>query len=339
MIGFQQKKILVTGGTGSFGVAVVKRLLDYGAKEVRVFSRDEKKQNDLRVSLDNPRAKFFLGDIRDPQSLKDSVRDVDFIFHAAALKQVPSCEFFPIEAVKTNILGSHNLIEAAEDFSVKKVIFLSTDKAVAPINAMGQSKALMEKLMIARGAALQPGGVTYTATRYGNVMGSRGSVIPLFIDAILGGRPLTVTDPSMTRFLMSLDESVDLVLRAFADGKQGEILVHKAPSATIGTVAQALLKISGSSRSQVEIIGIRKSEKLNEVLVSKEEMGRTREDGLFFRIGPESTSLEYEGYFSEGGSSIFGSVEYASNSQEPLTLDQTINLLLKVNAVKVAFNV
>lgn len=283
---FDDKILMITGGTGSFGNTVLKRFLDTNVKEVRVFSRDEKKQEDMRIALANDKVKFFIGDVRDYDSLANAMVGVDYIFHAAALKQVPSCEFYPMEAVKTNVIGTENVLKAAVAAGVKRVVVLSTDKAVYPINAMGISKAMAEKLMVAKSRLMPKNGPVICATRYGNVMASRGSVIPLFIDQLKGGEPITVTDPNMTRFLMSLEDSVDLVLHAFENAQQGDIFVQKAPASTVADLAQALKELFGRANA-VKVIGTRHGEKLYESLISREEMAKAEDMGRYYRIPAE----------------------------------------------------
>ncbi|HHJ10633.1 MAG TPA: NAD-dependent epimerase/dehydratase family protein [Bacteroidetes bacterium] len=325
------KCLLITGGTGSFGNAVLNQFVHSDIKEIRVFSRDEKKQDDLRNKLKNSRVKFYIGDVRDYRSVETVVTGVDYIFHAAALKQVPSCEFFPVEAVRTNVLGAENVIEAAIKNRVKKVIILSTDKAVYPINAMGLSKALMEKVMIARSRNLeQP---VLCGTRYGNVMGSRGSVIPLFIQQIKNGKPLTVTDPGMTRFMMSLEGAVDLVLYAFEHARPGDMFVQKAPAATIETLVKALKDIY-KANNPVKIIGTRHGEKLYETLVNREEMVKAEDLGDYFRIPADTRDLNYDRYFSVGEKDISKVKEYHSHNTVRLDVEGTKRLLLKLDFIQ-----
>ena len=323
---FKNKKILITGGTGSFGMTFLKELLSkHDCKEIIVFSRDEKKQNDLRITLNSPKVKFHIGDVRDYSSIEAAVDGVNYIFHAAALKQVPSCEFFPIEAVKTNILGTENVLSAADKSDVKKVVVLSTDKAVYPINVMGLTKSLMEKVMISKSMNQENVDKIYCGTRYGNVMGSRGSVIPLFIKQIKMGEPLTITNPNMSRFMMNLDEAVDLVLFAFKHGNSGDIYVQKSPSTTIITVAKALLEIY-KSKNQIKVIGTRHGEKKYETLVSKEEMNVCEEMENYYRIPADNRDLNYDQFISKGKTD-FKSIEYNSDNANILNLDQTIKLL------------
>ncbi len=330
---FKNKILLITGGTGSFGNAVLNRFVQSDLKEIRIFSRDEKKQDDLRKKLNNPKVKFYLGDVRDYRSVEDVVRGVDFIFHAAALKQVPSCEFFPIQAVKTNVLGTENVLEAAVNNGVKRVITLSTDKAVYPINAMGMSKALMEKVMVARSRNVDNNGTVLCGTRYGNVMASRGSVIPLFVDQIKSGREMTITDPGMTRFMMTLDDAVDLVLYAFEHGEPGDIFVQKAPAATIEVLAQALKELYNVD-NPVRIIGTRHGEKLYESLVNREEMAKAIDMGDYYRIPADTRDLNYERYFSEGEEDISKIEEYHSHNTTRLDVEGTKQLLLKLSFIR-----
>lgn len=333
---FTDKTLLITGGTGSFGGAVLKRFLDSDLKEIRIFSRDEKKQEDLRILLANDKLKFFIGDVRDTDSVKNATVGVDYIFHAAALKQVPSCEFYPMEALKTNVIGTENVLNAAIDNDVSKVICLSTDKAVYPINAMGQTKALMEKIVMAKSRNGHK--TTFCATRYGNVMASRGSVIPLFVDQILNNRPLTITDPSMTRYLMSLDESLDLVLHAFKEGKNGDIFVKKSPATSMGILAEALQEIY-QSKSQTNIIGTRHGEKLYETLISREEMAKVEDMEEYFRIPSDNRDLNYSKYFTDGEQSITENNDYTSHNTSQLDLQATINLLNKLDFIKESLSV
>lgn len=331
------KVLLVTGGTGSFGQAVLRHLLDSKLAEIRVFSRDEKKQEDLRIAFNNDRLKFYIGDVRDYDSVHDATRGVDFIFHAAALKQVPSCEFYPMEAIKTNVLGAENVMRAAIDLGVSRCVLLSTDKAVYPINAMGMSKAMMEKVMMAKSRQCDPGKTILCATRYGNVMASRGSVIPLFMEQIKKGKPLTITDGNMTRFLMSLQESVDLVLYAFGHARPGDIFVQKAPASTVGDLARALIELF-ESRSEIKIIGTRHGEKLFESLVSREEMARADDMGAYFRISADSRDLNYDKYFVAGETTISMQDDYTSHNTTRLTVAQIKQTLLKLDAVREALN-
>jgi len=318
---FDNKVLLITGGTGSFGHAVLHRFLGTGVREIRVFSRDEKKQEDMRLALASPKVKFFIGDIRESSGLADAMRGVDYVFHAAALKQVPSCEFYPLEAIRTNVLGAENVMNAALAQGVKRVVLLSTDKAVYPVNAMGLSKALMEKAMVAKTRHLTEQDTVFVATRYGNVMASRGSVIPLFVQQLRADRPLTVTDPAMTRFLMSLEESVELVLHAFAHGKQGDIFVQRAPASTLGDLATALQRVFGTNTG-LRIIGTRHGEKLYESLVSREEMVRAIPQDRYFRIPADARDLNYGKYFSEGQTAVAEQEDYNSHNTERLSVAQ-----------------
>jgi UDP-glucose 4-epimerase len=328
----QNKVLLITGGTGSFGNAVLHRFLvtDH-FKEIRIFSRDEKKQDDMRNQLKNPKLKFFIGDVRDYDSVEPATRGVDYIFHAAALKQVPSCEFFPMQAVKTNVEGTQNVIRAAGFNGVKKVICLSTDKAAYPINAMGISKAMMEKVAIAESRNLQ--NTIVCLTRYGNVMASRGSVIPLFINQIKSGLPLTITDPNMTRFLMSLNDAVDLVLFAFENGNQGDLFVNKAPAATIGDLARAIKELA-KVKNEINIIGTRHGEKLYETLCTREEMVKAEDMGDFYRVPADNRDLNYSMYFSEGEKNLAEIEDYHSHNTERLNVEGVKNLISKLALVK-----
>ncbi|RDU96046.1 polysaccharide biosynthesis protein [Trinickia dinghuensis] len=332
---FDEKVLMITGGTGSFGNAVLKRFLNTNVQEIRIFSRDEKKQEDMRIALSHPKLKFYIGDVRDASSVRDAMKGVDYVFHAAALKQVPSCEFYPMEAVRTNVIGAENVLDAASASGVDRVVVLSTDKAVYPINAMGISKAMMEKLMVAKSRIQRQGDPVMSATRYGNVMASRGSVIPLFINQIKEGKDITVTDPSMTRFLMSLDDSVDLVLHAFEHGKQGDIFVQKAPASTVGDLAQALSELF-DGKSKVRVIGTRHGEKLYESLVSREEMARAEDMGRYYRIPSDDRDLNYNKYFVQGETSISQSEDYTSHNTERLDVKQIKDLLLKLDYVQEA---
>lgn len=321
------KTLLITGGTGSFGNVVLQRFLKEGIGEIRVFSRDEKKQEDMRLSLRNEQVKFYIGDVRQPESIAVAMRGVDFVFHAAALKQVPSCEFYPMEAVRTNILGANNVVEAAIAAKVKRMVVLSTDKAVYPINAMGMSKALMEKLTVARARLLTEHDTTLCATRYGNVMASRGSVIPLFVQQVKSGAPITITDPRMTRFLMSLHESVDLVVYAYRNASQGDIFVKKAPASTIGDLAKAIMEIFGRE-VPIKIIGTRHGEKRYESLVSREEMARAVDHGGYYRIPQDDRDLNYDKYFVAGEQTISNAEDYTSDNTELLDVKGVKKLLL-----------
>jgi UDP-N-acetylglucosamine 4,6-dehydratase len=316
---FKGKTLLITGGTGSFGKAVLNRFLSTDVKEIRIFSRDEKKQEDLRILMNNDKLKFYIGDVRDYQSINQALRGVDYVFHAAALKQVPSCEFYPMEAIKTNELGAENVMTAALENKVKRVVVLSTDKAVYPINAMGISKAMMEKLMIAKSRLFSDSETIFCATRYGNVMASRGSVIPLFVSQMKKNKDLTITDSSMTRFLMSLEESVDLVLHAYKNGAQGDIFVQKSPSSTVGDLAEALKQLFQSDVN-IKTIGTRHGEKLFETLISREEMAKVEDMGQYFRIPADNRGLNYTMYFSNGDETINQSDDYTSHNTKILTI-------------------
>lgn len=324
---FSGKILLITGGTGSFGNAVMRRFLNSEVSEIRIFSRDEKKQDDMRQAHKSPRLKFYLGDVRDPASIMPAMNGVDYVFHAAALKQVPSCEFHPLEAVKTNILGTENVINAAVLARVEKVICLSTDKAVYPINAMGMSKALMEKVMVARSRSLDATQTILCGTRYGNVMATRGSVIPLMVSQIQNNEPITVTDPAMTRFMMSLDDALNLVLYAFDNATNGDIFVQKSPAATIGTLTEAIKQLLNSPDHPVNVIGTRHGEKLFEVLLSREEMASARDCGDYFRIAADTRDLNYDKYLDVGEVRISESSEYTSHNTTRLDLNQVIALL------------
>ena len=327
-------KLLITGGTGSFGNAFLnKALLENEFSEIRIFSRDEKKQDDLRKRIQNPKVKFYIGDVRDSQSVMNAVKDVDYIFHAAALKQVPSCEFFPIEAVKTNILGTDNVLTAAEQCGVKKVVILSTDKAAYPINAMGMTKALMEKVMIAKSRNLDASKAIFCGTRYGNVMASRGSVIPLFIDQIKNDKPITITSGQMTRFMMTLDHAVELVLFAFKNGNNGDLFVQKSPAATIKTLAEALKELYDSS-AEVDEIGIRHGEKMYETLVTKEEMIKAEDLGNYFRVIADNRDLNYEKYFSKGIDNNKKLGEYNSDTTQQLDVNSMKQLLMELPEIR-----
>jgi UDP-glucose 4-epimerase len=333
----ENKTLMITGGTGSFGGTVLRRVLKSGIKEVRIFSRDEKKQDDMRRVLQNSKVKFYIGDVRDYDSIYQSLRGVDYLFHAAALKQVPSCEFYPIEAVRTNILGAENVLNAAIQRGIKRVVVLSTDKAVYPINAMGISKAMMEKLVIAKSRMCGDGETILCATRYGNVMASRGSVIPLFIDLIKAGKPLTITDANMTRFLMSLEDSVDLVLHAFEYAQQGDIFVQKAPASTIGDLALALKQLFNSN-VPIATIGTRHGEKLYESLLSREEMARASNLERYYRVPADDRDLNYEKYFAEGEASVSLADDYNSHNAERLNVDQLKSLMMSLDFVKDALS-
>ena len=327
---FDSKVLLISGGTGSFGNAVLKRFLDSGISEIRIFSRDEKKQDDMRQRYANPKLKFYIGDVRDYQSILNATRGVDYIFHAAALKQVPSCEFHPMEAVKTNVLGTENLLEAAIQNKVKRVVCLSTDKAVYPINAMGISKAMMEKVMVAKSRNVDDTQTVICATRYGNVMASRGSVIPLFIEQIRAEKPLTITDPNMTRFMMTLADAVDLVLYAFEHGNNGDIFVQKAPAATVEVLAKALTGLMGKPEFSINVIGTRHGEKLYEALLSREEMVCAEDRGDYFRIPPDLRDLNYAKFVEVGEEEISRMEDYNSHNTERLDVEGTKKLLLKL---------
>ena len=330
---FRNKILLITGGTGTFGNAVLRRFLHTDIKEIRVFSRDEKKQEDLRISLANPKVKFFIGDVRNYDSIVPAMQDVDYVFHAAALKQVPSCEFFPIEAIRTNDLGAENVMNAAMACGVKNLIVLSTDKAVYPINAMGMSKALMEKLMVAKARMYGDKRTIFCGTRYGNVMASRGSVIPLFLRQIQEGVPLTVTDSNMTRFMMTIDDALDLVLYSFQNGNPGDIFVQKAPAATIGALAEALLKLF-DAKNEIRIIGTRHGEKLYETLLNREEMAKAKDMGDYFRVPADVRDLNYNCYYVEGQEEVSLKEDYNSHNTTQLDVDGMIKLLFNLDIIK-----
>ena len=330
---FNNKTLMITGGTGSFGNAVLKRFLQTDVKEIRIFSRDEKKQEDMRISFNNPKLKFYIGDVRNFDSINDAMKGVDFVFHAAALKQVPSCEFYPMEAVRTNILGADNVMNAAITNGVERLIVLSTDKAVYPINAMGLSKAMMEKLMVAKSRMRSEGETILCATRYGNVMASRGSVIPLFISQLKEGKIITITDPNMTRFLMSLEDSVDLVLHAFQHGRQGDIFIQKAPASTIEVLALALKELFNKN-NEVRVIGTRHGEKLYESLVAREELAKAEDMGNYFRVMADNRDLNYAKFFVEGETSISTLEDYTSHNTQRLDIDGVKKLLLKLDYVQ-----
>lgn len=330
---FKNKIILITGGTGSFGNAVLRRFLDTDIKEIRVFSRDEKKQEDMRIGLANPKVKFYIGNVRDNDSLLYAMEGVDYVFQAAALKQVPSCEFYPLEAVKTNVLGTENVLNAAVAKGVERVIALSTDKAVYPINAMGISKAMMEKIVVAKSRFVDPKKTTLCCTRYGNVMASRGSVIPLFIKQIKEGRPLTVTDPNMTRFLMSLDDAVDLVLYAYENGQQGDTFVQKAPASTIGDLARALVELFEAD-NEIKVIGTRHGEKLYETLLTREEMAHAQDLGGYYRIPADNRDLNYGVYYVEGEEQLSQAQDYNSHNTERLDIAGIKEKLLGLELVR-----
>ena len=329
---FSAKKILITGGTGSFGNAVMRRFLNSDIKEIRIFSRDESKQDDMRKLYDNPKIKFYIGDVREYQSVLNAVRGVDFIFHAAALKQVPSCEFHPLEAVKTNVLGTENVLEASIVCGVQRVICLSTDKAVYPINAMGISKALMEKVAISK--SKNSNSTIICVTRYGNVMASRGSVIPLFVEQIGLGKEITLTDPNMTRFMMTLDDAVKLVLYAFENGHSGDIFVQKSPAASVETLAHALVSVLGKEQYPIKVIGTRHGEKLYESLLSREEMVKAEDLGGYYRVPPDLRNLNYSNFFEKGDEKISQSEDYNSHNTERLDIDSMKQLLMKLSFIK-----
>jgi UDP-N-acetylglucosamine 4,6-dehydratase len=330
---FADKILMITGGTGSFGNAVLKRFIETDVREIRIFSRDEKKQEDMRIALNNPKLKFYIGDVRDYRSIHEAMKGVNYVFHAAALKQVPSCEFYPMEAVKTNVLGAENVMNAAIAQNVERVIVLSTDKAVYPINAMGLSKAMMEKLMVAKARMRSEGETVLCATRYGNVMASRGSVIPLFVNQLKEGKSLTITDPGMTRFLMSLEDSVDLVLHAFEHGRQGDIFVQKAPASTIEVLAQALKELFQHD-NPIRVIGTRHGEKLYESLVSREEIARAEDMGEYYRIPSDDRDLNYAKYFVEGELEIAALDDYTSHNTTRLDVEAVKTLLLKLDYIR-----
>lgn len=334
---FKNKTLMITGGTGSFGNAVLKRFLSTDVAEIRIFSRDEKKQEDMRIVLNNSKLKFYIGDVRNYESVHQAMKGVDYVFHAAALKQVPSCEFYPMEAVRTNVMGTENVLNAATACGVKRVVVLSTDKAVYPINAMGISKAMAEKLVVAKSRMQQDGETIFCATRYGNVMASRGSVIPLFVSQLKSGNALTVTDPNMTRFLMSLEDSVDLVLYAYQHGKQGDIFVQKAPASTVADLAQALKELFKND-GDVRVIGTRHGEKLYESLISREEMAHAEDMGGYYRIPADNRDLNYAKYFSEGEEKISQLEDYTSHNTHRLDVEQVKALLLKLDYIKEELN-
>jgi len=334
---FKNKILMITGGTGSFGQTVLKRFLATDVREIRIFSRDEKKQEEMRIELNNSKLKFYIGDVRDYDSLISAMKGVDYVFHAAALKQVPSCEFYPIEAVKTNVFGTENVLNAATVSRVKRVVVLSTDKAVYPINAMGISKAMSEKLMVAKARTQLESETLFCATRYGNVMASRGSVIPLFVKQLKEGKPLTITDPNMTRFLMSLEESVDLVLYAFTHGRQGDLFVQKAPASTVADLAEAIKQIFGIDLP-VRVIGTRHGEKLYESLISREEMAKAEDMGGYYRIPADNRDLNYARFFSEGEEKIAQFDDYNSHNTQQLNVNQIKELLLKLDFIREELN-
>jgi UDP-glucose 4-epimerase len=331
---FTNKTLLITGGTGSFGNAVLKRFLDTDIKEIRIFSRDEKKQDDMRHQIQNPKVKFYIGDVRDKRSVDTVMRGVDYVFHAAALKQVPSCEFFPMQAVRTNVIGTENVLDSAVEHGVKNMVVLSTDKAAYPINAMGISKAMMEKVAIAKARSLgNDAATTICCTRYGNVMASRGSVIPLWIEQIKSGKPITITDPNMTRFMMTLDDALDLVLYAFEHGNQGDLFVQKAPAATLEVLADSLKELYKAD-TEVKVIGTRHGEKLYETLVTREEMFRSEDMGNYFRIPADARDLNYDKFFVEGQEDISRVEDYHSHNTHRLNKEEMKKLLLKLPEVR-----
>ena len=334
---FKNKVLMITGGTGSFGNTVLKRFLSTEVREIRIFSRDEKKQEEMRIALNNDKLKFYIGDVRDYDSVFQAMKGVDYVFHAAALKQVPSCEFYPMEAVRTNVMGTENVMNAATANSIKRLVVLSTDKAVYPINAMGISKAMAEKLMVAKARMQREGEIVFCATRYGNVMASRGSVIPLFVSQLKEGKPLTLTDPNMTRFLMSLEDSVDLVLYAYEHGHQGDIFVQKAPASTVADLAQALTEIFAKG-NEIRIIGTRHGEKLYESLISREEMAHAHDMGDYYRIPADNRDLNYAKYFSEGEEKISHLDDYTSHNTNRLNVQHVKELLLKLDYIKEELN-
>ena len=330
---FANATLLITGGTGSFGNAVLRRFLNSEIKEIRVFSRDELKQDDMRQHYNNPKIKYYIGDVRSFDSINSAMKGVDYVFQAAALKQVPSCEFFPTEAVRTNVLGCENVLNAAIENEVKTAIVLSTDKAVYPINAMGMSKALSEKVMVAKSRSLNDSGMVFCGTRYGNVMASRGSVIPLFVEQIKKGEPITLTDPNMTRYMMTLDDAVDLVIFAFQNGRPGDIFVQKAPAATIEVLAKALLELY-KAKNPIKVIGTRHGEKLFETLVNREEMSKAEDMENYFRIPADTRDLNYNLYFKEGETQIAKMQEYNSHNTYRMNIEETKQLLLKLDFIK-----
>lgn len=334
MLGFKNKTLLITGGTGSFGNAVLKRFLDTDIKEIRIFSRDEKKQDDMRHRIQNPKVKFYIGDVRDKRSVDTAMRGVDYVFHAAALKQVPSCEFFPMQAVRTNVIGTENVLDSAVEHGVKNVVVLSTDKAAYPINAMGISKAMMEKVAIAKARSLgDDAATTICCTRYGNVMASRGSVIPLWVDQIKSGNPITITDPKMTRYMMTLDDAVDLVLYAFENGNNGDLFVQKAPAVTLDILAETLKNLY-NAQTEVRVIGTRHGEKLYETLVTREEMAKSEDMGNYFRIPCDARDLNYDKYFVEGEEKVSKFEDYNSHNTRRLDFEGMKELLLRLDEIK-----
>jgi len=333
MTQLKNKTLLITGGTGSFGNAVLRRFLNTDISEIRIFSRDEKKQDDMRHFYKNPKIKYFIGDVRDRMSIDNAMHGVDFVFHASALKQVPSCEFFPAEAVRTNVLGCENVLDSAQHHHVKKVIVLSTDKAVYPVNAMGMTKALSEKIMVAKSRNLNGTGTVFCGTRYGNVMASRGSVIPLFVNQMKHNQPITVTDPDMTRFMMSLESAVELVLFAFNNGNNGDIFVMKSPATTIANLAQAIKELY-KSESPIKVIGSRHGEKLYETLINREEMVKAVDMGDFYRIPADTRDLNYNKFFTEGTQEVSMADEYNSHNTKRLTIEETKELLLTLRFIR-----
>ncbi|MCB2385709.1 polysaccharide biosynthesis protein [Thalassolituus alkanivorans] len=330
---FSGKTLMITGGTGSFGNTVLKRFLDTDIERIVIFSRDEKKQEDMRIRLNNSKVEFYIGDVRDYASINRAMKGVDYVFHAAALKQVPSCEFFPMEAVKTNVDGTANVIDAAFENNVSRLVLLSTDKAVYPINAMGISKAMAEKVLIAKSRAARKGNTVVCATRYGNVMASRGSVIPLFVDKLLAGQALTITDPKMTRFLMSLEESVDLVLHAFEHGKQGDIFVQKAPACSVGVLAEAIGQVF-NTQPTVKIIGTRHGEKLYETLVAREELAKAEDMGRYYRIPADNRDLNYDKFILEGKPELNAIDDYTSHNTQQLDVNEVVDVLQSLDYIK-----
>jgi UDP-glucose 4-epimerase len=331
---FKNKTLLITGGTGSFGNAVLSRFLNTDIKEIRIFSRDEKKQDDMRKAFNNEKLKFYIGDVRDPQSISMAMRGVDYVYHAAALKQVPSCEFYPLEAVKTNVLGTENVLEAAIANNVERIVCLSTDKAVYPINAMGISKAMMEKVIVAKSRNLEHTNTTICCTRYGNVMASRGSVIPLFIRQVVNNEPITITDPTMTRFMMTLDDAVDLVLHAFENGQNGDVFVQKAPAATIDVLVKALLEMLKTPKHLVNVIGTRHGEKLFEALCSREEMFIAQDQGEYYRIPADNRDLNYAQYTEQGEKDLSNVEDYNSHNTARLDVEGMKRLLRKLDFMR-----
>jgi UDP-glucose 4-epimerase len=331
---FDGKVLLITGGTGSFGNAVLRRFLNTNIKEIRIFSRDEKKQDDMRKSYNNPKLKFYLGDVRDTNSIVDAMRGVDYVFHAAALKQVPSCEFYPMQAVKTNVIGTENVLNVSINAKVKKVIVLSTDKAVYPINAMGVSKAMMERVAVAKSRNINDDDTMIACTRYGNVMASRGSVIPLFLEQIKNNKPMTITDPNMTRFMMSLDDAVELVLFAFENGNTGDIFVQKAPGATVGLLAKTLKNLVGKPSNEIKVIGTRHSEKLYETLLTREEMVHAIDMGEYYRIPADTRDLNYDKFFNDGEEVITQAHEYHSHNTEQLDEEKLKQMLINLREIQ-----